>query len=66
MEMAVEWLFSHPDDPGDTAASSVPMPEDVDLTVTVQPKYRLHAVVAHKGSSTHCGHYVAYVRQANG
>eukprot|EP01136_Pigoraptor_vietnamica_P029927 Opistho-1_new@88513 len=30
------------------------------------PKYRLHAYVTHKGTSVHCGHYVAHVRMDDG
>jgi ubiquitin carboxyl-terminal hydrolase 5/13 len=60
MERAVDWLFSHPDagDDEPVAASSAPAPID-DRTAN----YQLFALISHKGTSSHCGHYVAYVRK---
>ncbi|KAJ3178214.1 hypothetical protein HDU87_003766 [Geranomyces variabilis] len=59
MERAVDWLFSHADnmDTDDSVGGS---------TAAAQPdtrpaKYRLVAFISHKGTSTHCGHYVAHV-----
>ncbi|KXS13406.1 ubiquitinyl hydrolase [Gonapodya prolifera JEL478] len=61
-ERAVEWLFSHPDDPGDDGASSVapaaPVEPDVD---TLPARFQLVSFINHKGSSVHAGHYVAHV-----
>ncbi|RKP29035.1 ubiquitinyl hydrolase [Metschnikowia bicuspidata] len=72
---AVEWLFSHPDDDGEHAeqrpkinvqeesrqlqqalldvASASPVPT---------ANYRVKAVVCHKGSLPHTGHYVVFVK----
>ncbi|KAI3630201.1 hypothetical protein MIR68_011636 [Amoeboaphelidium protococcarum] len=75
VEAAVEWLFSNPDAPlqddndeveqqqetsaASTSGSSSQYP---DRFKNLGSKYRLHAVIAHKGSNVNSGHYVAYVR----
>ncbi|KAI0240223.1 ubiquitin C-terminal hydrolase Ubp14, partial [Massospora cicadina] len=60
MERAVEWIFSHPE--GSTSNQSAPIEAGVeDLTTP----YFLKAFVSHKGTSTHCGHYVAHVNLPN-
>ncbi|KAF8710846.1 Hydrolase, partial [Rhizoctonia solani] len=67
-EQAVEWLFSHPDDVGDTdeaipatteAATSQPKVGGVN---TLPARYHLKAFISHKGPSVHSGHYVAHIR----
>jgi ubiquitin carboxyl-terminal hydrolase 5/13 len=62
MERAVDWLFSHPevgDDP-------VPEEQDEEEKPDTRPaKYRLFALISHKGTSAQCGHYVAYIRKGN-
>ncbi|TPX36157.1 hypothetical protein SmJEL517_g01651 [Synchytrium microbalum] len=62
MERAVDWLFSHMDDTADdeggASTSNGPAPEVVD---TRPAKYRLIGAISHKGTSPHCGHYVAHV-----
>lgn len=59
MERAVEWLFSHPDDPGMTegdeaqavsAASAGPAG-----SATLPAKFQLQSIVCHKGTSIHAG-----------
>ncbi|TPX51477.1 hypothetical protein SeMB42_g00703 [Synchytrium endobioticum] len=62
MERAVDWLFSHMDDTADDegvngAAGSNDTPDSPD---TRPAKYRLIGVISHKGTSPHCGHYVAH------
>jgi ubiquitin carboxyl-terminal hydrolase 5/13 len=62
MERAVDWLFSH-------AGEDM----DLDETPTVESKteerdsgpakYRLAAFISHKGTSAHCGHYVAFIKK---
>lgn len=59
-ERAVDWLFSHPDETGEE--------DDVATTTTGTPgdsnppfNYTLRSFVSHKGTSVHCGHYVAHV-----
>ena len=63
MERAVEWLFSHPEDPGDNAAAPASSSNTKVTTARegLPPKYRLHSVIAHKGTGVHCGHYVTYI-----
>lgn len=67
---AVEWLFSNPDDDGVIESTSTPTVEQkldkeivAQLEGTGNPKYKLHAVVCHKGTSPHTGHYVAFIRK---
>ena len=70
MERAVEWLFSHPDDMGDTetsggGASNAPQEtakNDYGGSSALPARYRLKAFVSHKGPSVHSGHYVAHIR----
>ncbi|KAG8688090.1 Ubiquitin carboxyl-terminal hydrolase 13, partial [Ceratobasidium sp. 395] len=66
-ERAVEWLFSNPDDAGDT--EEAPEPTETAKTqpkvggsTTLPARYRLKAFVSHKGPSVHSGHYVAHIR----
>ncbi|TID30458.1 hypothetical protein CANINC_000969 [Pichia inconspicua] len=66
MEGAVEWLFSNPNDDGvikdekseESELIDVLREEGVDKT-----KYELVAVICHKGTSIHSGHYVAFLRK---
>ncbi|KAJ3082605.1 hypothetical protein HK102_001574 [Quaeritorhiza haematococci] len=65
MERAVDWLFSHAgdmmdEDEGDSSSSSQPAAPPTD---TRPARYLLHALINHKGTSTACGHYVAYIRK---
>ncbi|KAK5713834.1 ubiquitin C-terminal hydrolase Ubp14 [Elasticomyces elasticus] len=79
MERAVDWLFSHPDAVGDfggddaqpAASTSGTVPpattEMVDVKEDTLPaRFGLRAIVCHKGSSIHAGHYVAFVRKGLG
>ncbi|KAF8837566.1 ubiquitinyl hydrolase [Paxillus ammoniavirescens] len=63
-ERAVEWLFNHPDDMGETSPST---PAEASKKsrpgfTTLPAKYRLKAFISHKGPSVHSGHYVAHIR----
>lgn len=68
---AVEWLFSHPDDDGeiDTGSlvkSAAAAREELEQKLAENPgstQYKVKAVVCHKGTSPHTGHYVAFVRK---
>jgi ubiquitin carboxyl-terminal hydrolase 5/13 len=63
VEQAVEWLFSNPEDNGDieeAAQSSSNAAQSTDPG-SENPKMRLYALIAHKGTSVNCGHYVAYI-----
>ncbi|KAI5953992.1 ubp14 [Candida margitis] len=71
---AVEWLFANPDDNGVIEAIDQ-SPVDVkkekqELFEKLQNKgsdskgrYKLKSVICHKGTSSHTGHYVAFVRK---
>ncbi|KAH6865023.1 ubiquitin carboxyl-terminal hydrolase 14 [Alternaria rosae] len=69
MERAVEWLFSHPDAPGDfdeggsSEAPAEPTEKKLAGSETLPANFQLQSIVCHKGSSIHAGHYVAFVRK---
>ncbi|KAK3115156.1 ubiquitin C-terminal hydrolase Ubp14 [Teratosphaeriaceae sp. CCFEE 6253] len=73
MERAVDWLFSHPDavgDFGDDAPAAEPVdagPATTSDAAAVDDRtahFALKAIVCHKGSSIHAGHYVAFIKKA--
>ncbi|KAM9934523.1 hypothetical protein OXX80_005894 [Metschnikowia pulcherrima] len=71
---SVEWLFSHPDDDGVIEENTKPvvnlqdeinqvsaqLQEEADGEPNAQ--YALKAVICHKGTSPHTGHYVAFIK----
>ncbi|CAO3591367.1 unnamed protein product [Absidia cylindrospora] len=59
-ERALDWLFSHPDDQGDDDQGG-PSETVVAGDGTPPFNYRMKSFVSHKGTSIHCGHYVAHV-----
>ncbi|ORY11816.1 ubiquitin carboxyl-terminal hydrolase 14 [Clohesyomyces aquaticus] len=73
IERAVEWLFSHPDAPGDfgedngsseaSNAPAEPKTETLAGSGMLPAKFQLQSIVCHKGSSIHAGHYVAFIRK---
>ncbi|KIM24164.1 hypothetical protein M408DRAFT_331920 [Serendipita vermifera MAFF 305830] len=67
MERAVEWLFSHPDDAGDSSGPTESSTQPAAATsyggsARLPANYRLKAFISHKGPSVHSGHYVAHIR----
>lgn len=70
---AVEWLFSNPDDDGVIESNNKPVvniqAEAKELTSALllapksSTKYNLKAVVCHKGTSPHTGHYVVFIKK---
>jgi len=67
-ERAIDWLFSHPDDSGDSAPSggvdAQSGPKDgLGGSTELPATYRLRAFISHKGPSVHSGHYVAHIRE---
>lgn len=71
MERALDWLFSHIDEPVDmpdtfdSNANAVKVSSDVKLVghTSSPAQYRLQSVVMHNGASVHTGHYVAIIRK---
>ncbi|KAJ0119012.1 ubiquitin carboxyl-terminal hydrolase 14 [Diaporthe amygdali] len=69
MERAVEWLFSHPDDPGSldddegAAAGASVGSDEPSGSATLPAVFQLQSIVCHKGTSIHAGHYVAFIRK---
>jgi ubiquitin carboxyl-terminal hydrolase 5/13 len=75
VDRALDWLFSHADDPlplagavavagADAAAGGAAAGGAVDEAAP--GRYALAAFITHLGTSTGCGHYVAHSRQADG
>jgi ubiquitin carboxyl-terminal hydrolase 5/13 len=68
MERAVEWLFSHPDDVGDSSDPATGSSAAAQTSTNcggsdkLPAKYRLKAFISHKGPSVHSGHYVAHIK----
>lgn len=55
---ALDWVFSHPDDPGDNAADSDKAQGEAQEppgTANTPARYQLRSIVCHKGSSVHAG-----------
>jgi ubiquitin carboxyl-terminal hydrolase 5/13 len=65
VERAVDWLFSHPDDMGDdmdSSSSSSASSASMDIEdPSKSASYSLLGFISHRGTSAHCGHYVAHV-----
>ncbi|KAG6333444.1 hypothetical protein ID866_5646 [Astraeus odoratus] len=61
-ERAVEWLFNHPDDTGETSAGPAKEEKKPPGSRELPARYRLKAFISHKGPSVHSGHYVAHIR----
>lgn len=68
---AVEWLFSNPDDDGEIDESkpviniqkeTEELREKLLQSKPTTGKYNLKAVVCHKGTSPHTGHYVVFIK----
>ena len=71
VDRAIEWLFSHADDPLPTSnassASSAPNSSASPASIPVTSSgYRLYAVITHLGTSTAVGHYVCHLRGEDG
>ncbi|KAJ1921428.1 ubiquitin C-terminal hydrolase Ubp14 [Mycoemilia scoparia] len=67
MERAIEWLFSHPDDPCDDDDTSGIQEHPSNATPKliddgIPGVYELSSFISHKGKTVHFGHYVAHVR----
>ncbi|KAI8070724.1 hypothetical protein BC940DRAFT_295408 [Gongronella butleri] len=59
-ERALDWLFSHPDDQGNDGAAQQEAQGPAGHA-SLPFDFGLQAFVSHKGTSVHCGHYVAHV-----
>lgn len=67
VEQAIEWVFSHPDDDGEIPSTGSLDGDDMiaklEASANTDGKYQLRGVICHKGTSSHSGHYVAFVRK---
>lgn len=70
MQRAVDWLFSHSGD-SEVTETGGPISKIGQLHLILEydsnpAKYELFAFISHRGTSAHCGHYVAYIKKAVG
>ncbi|KAF9963072.1 hypothetical protein BGZ65_006137 [Modicella reniformis] len=72
VERAVEWLFSHMDEPiDDNEDESTPSAATSGETQAQQldpskpGRYKLASFISHKGPSVHCGHYVSHIKKGD-
>ncbi|RHZ49885.1 ubiquitin-specific protease UBP14, partial [Aspergillus thermomutatus] len=69
VDRALDWVFSHPDEMpeyegGDCdSGSQLHGNSKIPGFHETPARYQLRAIVCHKGSSVHAGHYVAFVRK---
>ncbi|RLL94574.1 hypothetical protein CFD26_104230 [Aspergillus turcosus] len=69
VDRALDWVFSHPDEmpgyEGGDCDSGSRLPDNSKTPGfhETPARYQLRAIVCHKGSSVHAGHYVAFVRK---
>lgn len=70
-EAAVEWLFENPNDDGviqenpkvaNLAKEQEELKKELLLQPTADGDYELKAIVCHKGTTPHTGHYVAFIK----
>lgn len=64
-ERALDWLFSHPDDQGEDVNTNQDTSEKVIGDSNPPFDYTVKSFVSHKGTSIHCGHYVAHVKKGD-
>ncbi|CAO3642481.1 unnamed protein product [Cunninghamella blakesleeana] len=63
-ERALDWLFSHPDDQGEDSNTNEDANSEKVIGDSNPPfNYTVKSFVSHKGTSIHCGHYVAHVKK---
>ncbi|KAI8096857.1 uncharacterized protein BX664DRAFT_292039 [Halteromyces radiatus] len=60
-ERALDWLFNHPDDQGEEQDEFQGSNEIMAGDDSPPFNYIIKSFVSHKGTSIHCGHYVAHV-----
>ncbi|GAB5587621.1 ubiquitin C-terminal hydrolase Ubp14 [Umbelopsis nana] len=62
-ERAVDWLFSHPDEPTEDDGDKKPEKQPAG-DASLPAHFDVSSFVSHKGTSVHCGHYVAHVNKS--
>lgn len=70
VEAAVDWLFANPDDDGEIVIGDNNDDGDDNIIEKLESSefnsnydYELKAVICHKGTSVHSGHYVAFIKK---
>ncbi|KAJ3123380.1 hypothetical protein HK100_011627 [Physocladia obscura] len=63
LERAIDWLFSHS---GEEMAIDEPVVPTISGSETsASPRYELIGFISHRGTSAHCGHYVAHIKKGD-
>lgn len=65
-EAAIDWLFNNPSDPGEEEGAVNEIEDSQKKTkgdASLPAKYKLKAIVCHKGRSIHAGHYVSFIKK---
>jgi len=66
VERAIEWVFSHMEEPEDIAPSPQPSQAPQQPALNNSPgRYKLLGFVTHMGKNTDTGHYVAHIRSGD-
>ena len=69
VERAMDWIFSHMDDPDDDVEDSEMEHEESGVDVNAQYEcnkpgiYGLQSFITHLGASVHAGHYVCHIKK---
>jgi ubiquitin carboxyl-terminal hydrolase 5/13 len=63
VEAAVDYLFSNPSVTGEKTATEEAGQSQTPGDFSLPAKYKLKAIICHKGGSIHAGHYVAFVHK---
>ncbi|KAK9554067.1 ubiquitin C-terminal hydrolase Ubp14 [Aspergillus fumigatus] len=63
VDRALDWVFSHPDERPEYKSGDCDSGSRLPGFNETPAIYQLRAIVCHKGTSVHAGHYVAFVRK---
>ena len=68
LERAMDWIFSHMDDPDSDNEMQVDFSQETHNSVFESKKpeegrYKLHGFITHLGASVHAGHYVCHINK---
>lgn len=68
VEQAIEWVFAHPDDDGELPSdnsdgTATDLVDILESSNDGNGKYKVVGIICHKGTSTHSGHYVVFIKK---
>ncbi|KAJ3284164.1 hypothetical protein HDU79_008435 [Rhizoclosmatium sp. JEL0117] len=65
LERAIDWLFSHAGEDMAIDEEPVAASGSNDKEASANPRYELIGFISHRGTSAHCGHYVAHIKKGD-